>query len=324
MATMADIARRAGVSLSTVSYALSGKRPISAATKQRVLAAIDELDFHPHAAGRALASRRSETIALLYPSSPYGFPEASFEFVTGAATVASSRGYAFLLSTAPAEVDEVERLIRRGFVDGLILMEIRLDDPRVELLKARSFPFSMIGHCRCNDGLSYVDLDFVDAVGRLVHHLADLGHQHIALLSREAPLLDAGYGPAVRSLEGFRHAVMERSLRGVGTTSGTTPQDGFDTIVRLLTDHPDLTGIITINLEAIGGIVRAIYHRGLTIPDDISLVAVCSSRQAEMVTPALTTIDFPMAEMGRMGADLLLRQLEEVRSSRFSSYFGRH
>src|SRR4051794_33683119 len=101
MTTITDIARRAGVSVSTVSYVLSGKRPISAATQDRVRAAIAELDYHPHAHGRALASRRARQIAVLYPSVPSGLTEFQLEFFTAAADAAATSGYTFMLSTAP-------------------------------------------------------------------------------------------------------------------------------------------------------------------------------------------------------------------------------
>src|SRR3954470_16168407 len=114
---MDDIARRAGVSLSTVSYVLSGKRPISEATKQRVRSAIAELDFHPHGIGRALARKRSNTIALLYPTGSYGMAETTLEIILAAVEEASSRGYSTLISTATPEDTEILRLIRSGFVD---------------------------------------------------------------------------------------------------------------------------------------------------------------------------------------------------------------
>src|SRR5687767_2685561 len=117
---MADIAKRAGVSLSTVSYVLSGKRPISEATKQRVQEAIAELDFHPHGIGRALASKRSNTIALLYPTASYGMAEITFEIIQAAVDTAADRGYSLLISTAPPEEREVLRLIRNGLIDGLV------------------------------------------------------------------------------------------------------------------------------------------------------------------------------------------------------------
>ena len=123
MSTMSDVAKRAGVSLSTVSYVLSGKRAISEPTRQRVLAAIDELDFHPNQLGRALASQRSNTIALLFPALARGIGELQLEFVTSAAETASQHGYSFLLSISPDEDDggrppRPARLHRRPDPDG--------------------------------------------------------------------------------------------------------------------------------------------------------------------------------------------------------------
>jgi DNA-binding LacI/PurR family transcriptional regulator len=203
MATMSDIARRAGVSLSTASYALSGKRPISEATRQRVLQAAAELDFQPHAVGRALKSKRSRTIALLFPALYKGISEGVLEFLTNAADAAGKHGYSFMLSTSPPEDSEILRLMRRGFVDGLILMEVKLHDPRVAMLKERGYPFTLIGHCEDNSGISFVDFDFEHAVETAVDHLVSLGHRRIAFVNISRDLLEAGYGPAVRSLAGF-------------------------------------------------------------------------------------------------------------------------
>jgi DNA-binding LacI/PurR family transcriptional regulator len=211
---MADIARHAGVSLSTVSYALSGKRAISEPTRRRVFAAMSALDFHPHASGRALASRRTRAIALLFPALAKGLSEMRLEFVTSAAEAAAERGYSFLLSTSPADDADVLRLLRSGLVDGLILMEIKLRDSRVDLLRDRGYPFALIGHCERNDGLSFVDLDFADAIERAVRHLAELGHRRIAFVNAASGLLDVGYGPTARSLAGFERVVAELGLTG--------------------------------------------------------------------------------------------------------------
>src|SRR5215218_3409950 len=186
--TIADIAKRAGVSISTVSYVLSGKRPISGATRERVNAAIEELGFRPNQAGRALASKRSNTVAMLYPSHAQVLSEMPLEFMVSAAGEAARRGYSLLLSTSPVEDEEMLRLIHQGFVDGLILMEIKLDDPRVPLLREHNYAFSMIGHCRENDGISYVDVDFDQMVEVAVDHLAELGHRQVALISRGGAL----------------------------------------------------------------------------------------------------------------------------------------
>jgi DNA-binding LacI/PurR family transcriptional regulator len=311
VATMADIAKRAGVSLSTVSYVLSGKRPISEATKQRVQTAIAELDFHPHEIGRALASKRSNTIALLYPTATYGMAAITFEIIQAAVEVAAERGYSLLISTAPPEEREVLRLIRSGLIDGLVLMEVRLRDHRAELLKERDFPFAMIGHCERNDGLSFVDLDFEQAAIAAVHHLHDLGHRRIACLTRRQLMADVDYGPSMRTAWGFERAVAECGIDGVVMPTDPTPEDGYQAVSHLLDVDPDITAIVTINSEALGAVSRAVSDRGLRIPADVSLVAITSSRTAEFLTPPLTSLDFPAAEMGRVGTRMLLDQLEK-------------
>jgi DNA-binding LacI/PurR family transcriptional regulator len=310
MATMADVAERAGVTLSTVSYVLSGKRSISAATTQRVLDAIAELDFQPNQLGRALAQRRSNTIALLFPALIHGIGEQQLEFVTSAAETASQHGFAFLLSISPEEETEVGHLAQRGFVDGLILMAIKLQDPRVELLRQRRFPFAMIGHCANNDGISFVDLDFVHAVREALRYLAGLGHRRVAFLGNSDALMATGYGPAVRTFDGFEAGTAEYGIEGTWHPCDPSPQAAYTAVEQLLRASPDVTALVTAHHDATAGIVRAARDTGRRIPDNLSLVAITTPRQAEALIPALTTMDIPAAEMGRLGVELLIRQLE--------------
>jgi DNA-binding LacI/PurR family transcriptional regulator len=311
VATMEDIAKRAGVSLSTVSYVLSGKRPISEATKQRVRAVIEEFDFHPHEIGRALARKRSNTIALLYPTGSYGLAEISLEIILAAVEEAASRAFSVLISTSLPEEAEVLRLIRNGFIDGLVLMEVRLHDARAELLKERRFPFTMIGHCACNDGLSFVDVDFEEAAVVAVRHLFDLGHRRIACLTRRQLMADVDYGPSVRTAAGFEREVTKLGMHGQILACDPTSEDGIRVVDELLSVDPEVTAIITVNSEALGAISRAVQERGLRIPHDFSLVAITSSHTAEFLTPPLTSLDFPAAELGRLGTRMLIDQLEK-------------
>jgi DNA-binding LacI/PurR family transcriptional regulator len=311
MATMADIAAKAGVSLSTVSYALSGKRAVSEHTRRRILAAMDDLDYQPHALARGLRARRSRTIALLFPASlAKGLIETQLEFVTSAAEVASQHGYGLLLWTSPTEAEELRDMTRRGIIDGLILMEIRLHDPRVAMLKKWNYPFVMIGRCADNDGLDFVDLDFDHALCLCVRHLTDLGHRHIAFVNYGAALLETGYGPAVRFQSSFENALKQGNLLGRAYLTESTPQDGYAMTRTLLDEEPQISAIVTVNERAIGGITQALLDRGYCIPDDISLVAVASPWRAEAATPALTTVDFPAAEQGRIAAEMLICKLE--------------
>jgi DNA-binding LacI/PurR family transcriptional regulator len=310
MATMSDVAERAGVTLSTVSYVLSGKRSISAATRQRVLDAIEELDFHPNQRGRALAQRRSNTIALVYPELVHEIGEQQLEFVTSAAQKASEHGLAFLLSISQDEETEVVHLAQRGFVDGLILMAIKVQDPRVEILRRRKFPFALIGHCENNDGISFVDLDFVSAVRDALGYLADLGHRHIALVGSSDALMATGYGPAVRSYAGFQQGIAELGIEGTSRPCDPNPRAAYAVVEELLRSSPEVTALVTTHHDANSGMVRAARDLGRRIPDDLSIVAVTTPKQAEVSIPALTTMDFPATEMGRIGVELLIRQLE--------------
>jgi DNA-binding LacI/PurR family transcriptional regulator len=282
---MDDVARRAGVALSTVSYALSGKRPVSEETKQRIFKAIDELGYHPNLLARGLASRRTKVIALLFPALVEGLSEVQLEFVTSAAAVASQQGYALLLWTSPGEDQEILRLTREGLIEGLVLMEIRLHDPRVDTLLDLGYPFTMIGHCQDNHDISFVDFDFDRAVHLCVEHLADLGHSHIALLPYSPVALELGYGPAVR-------------------------ERGYGEMHALLDEHPSPSALVIANDVLYFGAVQALSERDLRIPEDFSIVAITSRRMAEMTTPTLTSAEMPAAEMGHIGTELLIRRLE--------------
>src|SRR5512135_3695283 len=114
MPTMADVARRAGVTLSTVSHALSGKRPVSPETKQRILQAMAELDYQPHALARGLATKHSGIVALLLPPALRSLVESQFIFVASAAEAVRKMGYNLLLWTAPADDMEILRMVQQG------------------------------------------------------------------------------------------------------------------------------------------------------------------------------------------------------------------
>jgi DNA-binding LacI/PurR family transcriptional regulator len=310
MATMADIAERAGVALSTVSYVLSGKRSVSEETKQRVFQAIAELEYQPHALARGLASKRTKTIALLFPSLAKGHSEMRLEFVAQAAEVAAEHGYAFLLWSAPDSDAEILQLTQQGRVDGLILMEVNVQDSRVELLKKHNYPFSLIGHCQENDAISFVDLDFEHAIGMAVEHLAELGHHHIALFNFSAPQIAAGYGPAMRSMQSFEQNIKQHGLAGITVSYESSFQSGYDVTRALLTRDPAISAAIVMQDASLGGVFQALHSLGLRIPEDFSIVTLLSKRSAEMMTPMLTAIDFPAAEMGRRGTEMLIQQLE--------------
>jgi DNA-binding LacI/PurR family transcriptional regulator len=314
---MLDVAKRAGVAVSTVSYAINGTRPISEETRQRIFAAMEELGYRPHALARGLASKRSRIIALLFPTPERGFGITELEFVTSAADTAKESGYHLVLW--PSEMhnpDELQQLTQQGLADGVVVMEVHMNDERINLLRKISFPFSMIGRCADTTGIGYVDIDFEQTVQETVSYLSGLGHTHMAFLNQSQSAFDAGYGPVVRTHTGFQQVMQATGLTGITRFCRAAPRAGYEAFNELLAECPGLTALVTMNERAVPGVMQAIADRGWAIPDDFSLVVISSSaRLAEMMMPPLTTTDAPAAELGRLGAELLIQQLEAQEQS---------
>ncbi len=307
-----EIAKRAGVSRSTVSYALTGRRPVSPETKQRILAVIDELGYRPNAAARALKEGRTRTIGLVIPPASTRLTDMQLGFVASVVDAAARADLDVLLSPSGGEHDRsFERVVTGQRVDGVIVMEIRLEDDRVARLMASGLPFVGIGRTRDPAGMSWVDLDYETLIGRCVHHLADLGHRDIALVNRSAELVAAGYGPGHRARAGFDRAVADRGLRGVAVCCADDAQAGQACTERLLAEHPELTAIATVNEAAAAGVYHALARAGREVPRDFSIVGVAARHWAENLHPPLTAADVPAVELGAHAVDLLLGRIAD-------------
>jgi DNA-binding LacI/PurR family transcriptional regulator len=310
MTTMVDIAKRAGVALSTVSHTLSGKRPVSPEVRERVLRAMEELEYQPHALGRALRNKRTKTIGVLFPAYAFGLSSLQLEFVSGIAEVATQHGYALYLWSSFGEDQEILQMTQQGLIDGLVLLEIQLHDLRVESLKRRGFPFVMIGYPEDPQGVSYVDLDFPAAMHTSIEYLARLGHQRIAFLNTDVAL-ERHLAYAIRAHESFLHEISAFRLTGKAYASPADIQQGYAFVQHLLTEDRSLSALVTINPWIVGSTIRALYDYGLTVPDHFSVLAITSPVLAEMMVPSITTVDYPYNQAGRAAAEMLIRQLDE-------------
>lgn len=304
-----EIARRAGVSRSTVSYALSGKRAVSEATQRRIQAVIDELGYRPNTAARALREGRTRTIGLVIPPASLRLTDMQLGFVASVVEAAAQVDLDVLLSPSGGEHDRsFERIVGGRRVDGVILMEIRLEDDRVTRLQRAGLPFVTIGHTAHPDGTCWVDLDYATLVARCVRHLADLGHRHLALVNRSAELVASGYGPAQRASTGFTEAVGQRGLTGIDLCCADDAAGGEACLEQLRDEHPEVTAIVTINEAALPGIQRALERAHVAVPRDLSVAGVVARHWAEDFRPPLTAADVP-TEMGTHAVDLLSERI---------------
>jgi DNA-binding LacI/PurR family transcriptional regulator len=311
VATMVDVARRAGVAVSTVSYAINGTRPISAETRERIRRAMDELGYHPHAMARALASRRSRIVALLFPSGERGLGATELEFATSAIEAATEQGYNLVLWSSDVHGDDIKRLMSQGLVEGVVVMEVRLDDDRVALLRDEGVPFTMIGRTADLTGISYVDIDFAQTTREGVDHLVDLGHRGIAFVNHSRAVYEGGYGAAVRAADGYAEAMRASDLEPVSVLAADSSEAGREVYADVMAAHPDVTAFVTMNERATVGIMAAVGESGRQVPRDVSVVSlVTSPRVAELTIPPLTCSTAPGAALGRLGVEALLAQLE--------------
>lgn len=199
MATRDDVARLAGVSASTVSYAISGRRQISAATRERVLAAMEQLDYTPNAFARGLAGTRKGILAFNYPLKDEGWTPMEVRYIETATAAAQAHGFHLLLwPNAADDVQSLGALLSQRLVDGVIALEVQLDDPRIELFAERGVRFVLLGRTEDTSGLAYVDTDFAAAARTALEYLVDRGHRNLIFVGEGR--YEQGHGPMVRTV----------------------------------------------------------------------------------------------------------------------------
>jgi len=311
--TIVDVAKAAGVSVSTVSRILNGKLDVAKATREHVQEVISELGYTPHAQAQQLRAGSTRNIALLFPIEFPGRPaynSLEMDFIVGAAAAAGERKFLFNFLTSPVTKENLLGLYRSAQVDGLVLMNIHTHDWRVELLRKQHYPFVMIGHCENNAGLSFIDLDFEAAVTSAFDHLTALGHCEIGFLGLSAEMRQSGFGPAVRAWAGYEKTLEKYNLPSHFREAGFASQEMFEAALSLIDENPQITAFVTTHEFASLSIIQAMQMRGRSIPEDCSIVAVMTERIADLSMPPVTYIDFPTYTMGYQAISMLVRALE--------------
>ncbi|MFE9452688.1 LacI family DNA-binding transcriptional regulator [Streptomyces sp. NPDC006739] len=309
MVKITDVARHAGVSPSTVSYALSGKRPISAQTRRRVEASIRELGYRPHAGARALASSRSNVLALVIPLRTGIHVPVVMQFAVSVVTSARRYDHDVLLLTQEEGEEGLRRVADTALCDALIVMDVQLDDPRLPLLRSLDRPSVMIGLPLEAAGLTCVDLDFKAAGELCVERLAGLGHRVVALVGSPPEVYVRRTAFAQRVVQGFTAAADRHRLVSSVHPCGATPAAARQVAERLLREQPALTGVVVHNEAALEPLLDAFEQLGLRVPADLSLTAICPDELAAALPVPVTSVDLPSAELGERAVDLLMAKL---------------
>ncbi len=308
MATRAEVAKLAGVSASTVSYALNGDRSIKEETRKRVLKAVAQLNYRPNFAAGALAGGKSKTLALLSPSGEFGIALIALEYINGASAAAHDRGYHLVIwPSRESELAEIQTFAESGMISGVILMEIQFKDERVDYLKKAKVPFAMIGRTEKPDKDSYVDRDFIGATELGIDYLDSLGHKKIAFLTT-----DRAVGVDTRFSSALVEAAKKKRMIAKKIQVVNEASSGRDAFIEFHKKYPDFTAVVSLNDIATLGFISGANEYGVKIPKDLSIVALDTPQNhIEMSWPPLTTVNLPAFEMGAKASNILIDQIEQ-------------
>lgn len=310
MVKISDVARHAGVSPSTVSYVLSGKRSISEDTRRRVRDSIRELGYRPHAGARSLASSRSNVLALVIPLRTGIHVPVVMQFAVSVVTTARRHDHDVLLLTQEEGDEGVRRVAGSALVDAVIVMDVQLHDERLPMLRALDRPSVLIGFPADTEGLTCIDLDFRAAGEACVRHLAGLGHRCVGLIGSPPEVYERETGFAQRTAEGFEAAADRLGVEASVHPCEATGEAARALVDRLLAEHPGLTSVVVHNEPIIEPVVKAFQAAGRRVPEDLSVVAICPDELAERPDLPLTSVAIPAEEVGRRAVELLMAKLD--------------
>ncbi len=307
VATIRDVAARAGVSVATVSRTLNGVGPVHGDTSKRVVAAARALKYVPHAAARSLSIRRSHTIGVVLPE-VHG--EFFSEVIRGIDVAARQRGYHILVSGSHDDVQEMSAVLHalRGRVDGLMVMSPDPGLGSISRALTADTPFVLLNSASANRPA--IRIDNHSGARAMTDHLIALGHRGIAFITGPERNADAA-----ERLRGYRTALSSNDAATrphIEVPGDFTENSGYAAAQQILSMKPRPTAIFAANDAMAVGALHALREAGLHLPQDMALAGFDDIPMARYLTPKLTTVHVDIAELGRRAVEHLVASIERT------------
>jgi DNA-binding LacI/PurR family transcriptional regulator len=307
---MRDVAQKAGVSLTTVSFIMNDKiqAAIPEETRQRVMAAVRALGYVRDAAGRRLGSGKSHTLGFVLPSPEHVRTDAFVpQFLFSFNEVCHRHHFNLLVHAAgsPSRPDSYVDLVSANEIDGLFIVNPREDDRQIHALLDSGFPVvadPISNHPRaCGVGI-----DNREAARRAVKHLLELGHRRIACVN---------YGPprflsVAARCDGYRQALEDAGIRyddSLVTWADFSHESGLAAASELLRRGAAATAIFAGNDTVAIGVLAALKAHGMRVPQDVAVTSIDDIPAARFMNPALTTVRVPANDFGRLAGEMLIK-----------------
>jgi LacI family transcriptional regulator len=308
---MRDVAKLADVSKTTVSHVINETRNVEDETKQRVLEAIEELDYRPSMVARGLALQRTHTLGLVIVDMTNPFFS---ELACGVLDEASDQGYDVFVCNSGAKVKAEMRALQSladHNADGVIIFPSWRNEEKLKEFAERNRPLVVVNRdFKPQPGIGQIFMDTYKGARLAVDHLAGNGHQAIGMLAGYV-----AYSPVFRRVRGFGDAMEANDLPvkdgWVRPVAQPTIDQGRRAALELLGQHPELTAIFAYNDLLAMGAVQACREMGRRVPEECAIVGFDDIQMAELFTPSLTTIRVDKYKLGRTAVGLLLKMLED-------------
>ncbi|MBX3062214.1 MAG: LacI family DNA-binding transcriptional regulator [Anaerolineae bacterium] len=317
-ATIFDVAKRAGVSIGTVSRVVNNRDRVHPETRERVLKAIRDLNFQANAFARGLASQRTNMLGLVIPQVNDSF---FFQIFRGVNDEAAAIGYTLVIVSQPRQGSERRYLdlFRRGHVDAMILVAIDARRADIKQIQETGVPVVLIQQ----DGGSQIPMFVVDNYGggrQIAEHLVGHGYQRFAYITGSDFTPDSG-----ERLRGLRDVLQEHglSIDDNDIVRGDFLEgSGYRAALELLQRPQMPRAIFAANDQMAADAIRAVQDQGLRVPDDVAVVGFDDVPLASYVTPRLTTVHQPTYELGREAARMVFSVLQRERDQNLASRFA--
>ncbi len=310
MATILDVAERAGVSPTTVSHVLNNTRHVNEGTRERVLQAIEELHYRPNILARSLRRRETKTLGILIPDNANPF---FAEMVRGIEDTVFDEGYTVLLGNSDGEPDKEQRYLDLFIdkqVDGVVLVAAAMQSEKTVEVLSSPFISAVVVDREIESGrMDQVLADNLGGGYEATRHLLELGHRRIACITGPSQVT-----PSAERVTGYRRALEAREMAPdpeLVLAGDFRHAGGFRAARTLLGLDQPPTAIFACNDMMALGVLAAAHELGVRVPGELSLVGFDDIALDELVVPRLTTICQPAYEMGSLAAALLLKRLEE-------------
>ena len=311
--TIKDVALKAGVSYSTVSRAINGKKGVNPESREKVLRIANEINYFPHSSAKALVQKRVGVIGVIIPrASEFAFQNPFYSnILLGLSTIANAHEYKLMLSINN-QVD-IASLYYRRQVDGIIILANRIHDKKLIKLYEDGIPVVAIPGFPPDSGITIpsVNSENSKSVYRAVSYLMGLGHRKISFIMGK---MDSWY--SIERLAAFKKVFDDKGLEcdeRLLRESDFSKTDGYRLMGELLDLPEPPTSVICMNDSITPGALHQIHSRNLRIPEDISVLAIGCSDLYELFNPPLTTIKTPVIDVGKAAAKLLIRAFEKGR-----------